>query len=318
MEDEKVSRLVEIAELYYLQDLSQQEIATKLAISRPTVSRLLLQAKQEGIVEINIFNPTEYGQKLALKVKEKFQLKHCIIAPIPKFEDDFIKEKLGEAAASYLNEIVKNKDVIGITWGTSLYQLVNKIKPKNVKDISIVQLNGGISYSETNTYASEIMSCLADAFNTIPHFLQVPAVVDHMDVKKAMLADRHIKKVLELGRQANIAIYTVGAPGEQSTLMRAGYFLDKDIDILKVNESVGDICSRYFGIDGKISNQALNDRTIGIELHQLMEKEYGILVAGGKNKIDGIYGALMGGYANVLITDQYTAKTILEMQGGED
>lgn len=313
MADERISRLVEVAKMYYQLDYSQQEIAKRLGISRPTVSRLLMQAVEEGVVHIKIINPAEDVQQIAMQLKGKFQLKHCIVAPIPEYVDSLIKEKLGEVAADYLYDIVQNEDTIGITWGTTLYHLVKKIQPKNVKDVTVVQLNGGVSYSESNTYSSEIINGLANAFHTTPHFLPVPAVVDHIVVKQAIIADRHVKKVLELGKKANIAIFTVGEPGEQSTLMNAGYFLDSDIETLKSNGTVGDICSRFIDIQGRISHQALNDRTIGIELSELAGKEYGILIAGGNTKVDGIYGALCGSHANVLITDQYTAKALLDM-----
>ena len=315
MADEKISRLVEVAKLYYQLDYSQQDIAKKLGISRPTVSRLLMQAVQEGVVHIKICDPAEDVQELAAQVKELFQLKHCIVAPIPEYEDELIKDKLGEVSAGYLNDIVQSGDTIGITWGTTLFQLVKNLQPKNVKDVTVVQLNGGVSYSESNTYASEIINGLANAFHTTPHFLPVPAVVDHIVVKQAIIADRHVNKILELGKQANIAIFTVGEPGENSTLMHAGYFLDNDVEILRSNNTVGDICSRFIDIDGRISHEALNDRTIGIELSHLAEKEFGILIAGGNSKIDGIFGALKGKHANVLITDQYTAKALLDMGG---
>ncbi|MDR7001075.1 sugar-binding transcriptional regulator [Neobacillus niacini] len=317
MADEKISRLVEVAKMYYQLDYSQQEIAQKLGISRPTVSRLLVQAKQEGIVQIKIFNPAEDVEEIARQLKEKFQLKDCIVTPVANFEDPTIKEKLGEAAADYLYKIVESGDTIGITWGTTIYQLVKKMQPKNVKDVTIVQLNGGVSYSESNTYAAEIVNGLANAFNTTPHFLPVPAIVDSMVVRQAIVADRHVKKLLELGKKANIAIFTVGEPGDQSTLMHAGYFFDSDIEILRENKTVGDICSRFIDRNGQVCNETLNDRTIGIELTDLAEKEYGILLAGGASKIDGIYGALTGHYANTLITDQYTAKSLLEMESDD-
>ncbi|MGG1397192.1 sugar-binding transcriptional regulator [Bacillus salipaludis] len=314
MADEKLLRLVEAAKMYYQLDYGQQEIAKRLGISRPTVSRLLVQAKQEGIVQIKIFNPTEDVEQIARQVKEKFQLKHCVVTPVASFEDPLIKEKLGGAAADYLYKIVESGDTIGITWGTTIYQLVKKMQPKNVKDVTIVQLNGGVSYSESNTYAAEIVNGLANAFNTTPHFLPVPAIVDSNVVKEAIVADRHVKKTLELGKKANIAIYTVGEPDVQSTLMQAGYFFDQDIEILRKNKTVGDICSRFINQEGLICNETLNDRTIGIQLSDLAEKEYGILLAGGASKIDGIYGALTGRYANILITDQYTARSLLEME----
>ncbi|CAG9619991.1 sugar-binding transcriptional regulator [Sutcliffiella rhizosphaerae] len=316
MQNEKIARLVEVAKMYYLFNYSQQEIAKKLGVSRPTVSRLLDQAKQDGVVHIKICDPTEDVNGLSLQLKERFRLKDCVVTSVPTYEDGHIKGKLGEAAAEYLYGIVQNGDTIGITWGTTLYQLSQQLSPKSVHDVEIVQLNGGVSYSELNTHASDIINGLAAAFHTTPHFLPVPAVVDHPVVKQAIVADRHINKVLELGKKANIAIYTVGEAGEQSTLMRAGYFLENDVEILKRNETVADICSRFIDKNGHISNQSLNDRTIGIELSQLAEKEYSILVAGGNKKIDGILGALNGQYANVLITDQYTAKALLEM--GED
>lgn len=313
MQNEKIARLVEVAKMYYLFNYSQQEIAKKLGVSRPTVSRLLDQAKQDGVVHIKICDPTEDVNNLATRVKEAFKLKDCIVTSVPAYEDTHIKAKVGEAAAEYLYSIVKNGDTIGITWGTTLYQLSQQLNPKSVHDVEIVQLNGGVSYSELNTHASDIINGLATAFHTTPHFLPVPAVVDHPVVKQAIVADRHINKVLELGRKANIAIYTVGEAGEQSTLMRAGYFLDTDVETLKKNETVADICSRFIDINGHISNQSLNDRTIGIELSHLAQKEYSILVAGGNKKVEGILGALNGNYANVLITDQYTAKALLEM-----
>jgi deoxyribonucleoside regulator len=316
MADEKISRLVDVANMYYILNYSQQEIAKKLNVSRPTVSRLLEQAKQEGIVHIRIIDPVEDHQKLAKLVQKKFQLKNCLIANIADYSDDLIKVKLGELAADYIQNIVNDGDIIGITWGTTLYQVAKSMGPKNVKDVVVVQLNGGVSYSESNTYASEIVNAFAKAFNTSPYFLPLPAVVDQVLVKQAMVADQHIKKVLDLGRKANIAVLTVGEPGQQSTLMKAGYFSEEDVEILDQNRTVGDICSRLFDRNGRITNEPLNERTIGIELNDLREKSHSILVGGGMNKVEGIYGALKGKYVNMLITDQFTAKSLLETEEG--
>lgn len=78
-------------------------------------------------------------------------------------------------------------------------------------------------------------------------------------------------------------------------------------------QSVGDICSRFFDGDGNISSEEINKRTIGIELEELKLKKRSILVAGGNRKIKAIDGALRGGYANVLIIDQHTAKRIVTL-----
>jgi deoxyribonucleoside regulator len=251
------------------------------------------------------------GLILALVLYEKFKLKKAVVASVPQFEDHIIKNYLGEKTAEYLHEIVKDNDIIGVTWGTTLYHVAIELKQKFVKDVKVVQLKGGVSHSETNTYASEILYLFGKAFNTTPLHLPLPAIVDQVVVKQAMEADRHIGKILEMGKQANIAIFTIGHVKSDSLLFQLGYFTESDLETLN-GKAVGDICSRFFDKDGNICNESLNDRTLGINLEDLKKKDYSILVAGGPNKIGGIYGALKGRFANVLITDQFTAQFLLD------
>jgi deoxyribonucleoside regulator len=311
LEHEKLSKIIEAAKLYYLLDYNQHEIAQKLGVSRPTVSRFLQLAKSEGIVEINIKDPTENVENLSAQLEQKFKLKKAVVVSIPQFEDHIIKNYLGEKAAEYLHEIVKDNDIIGVTWGTTLYHVAIELKQKFVKDVKVVQLKGGVSHSETNTYASEILYLFGKAFNTTPLHLPLPAIVDQVVVKQAMEADRHIGKILELGKQANIALFTNGFVNPDSLLFQLGYFTESDLKTLN-GKAVGDICSRFFDENGNICNLSLNERTLGINLEDLKKKEYSILVAGGPNKIAGIYGALKGRFANVLVTDQFTAQFLLD------
>lgn len=308
---EKLNKVIEAAKLYYLLDHNQNEIAKILGVSRPTVSRLLQQAKSEGIVQIKIMDPTEDVENLAAQLEKKFNLKKAIVTSIPQYENHIIKNYLGEKAALYLHEIIKDGDIIGVTWGTTLYHIAIELKQKFVKDVKVVQLKGGISHSETNTYASEILYLFGKAYNTTPHNLPLPAIVDHVVVKQAMEADRHIRKILELGKQANIALFTIGSMNNDSLLFQMGYFSESDQESLD-QKAVGDICSRFFDKDGEVCNVSLNERTLGINLDDLRAKEHSILVAGGPNKIDGIHGALKGKYTNVLITDQFTAQFLLD------
>ncbi|WP_396954617.1 sugar-binding transcriptional regulator [Neobacillus sp.] len=308
---EKLAKVIEAAKLYYLLDYNQNEIAKLLGVSRPTVSRLLQQAKSDGIVQINIMDPTENVENLAERLEKKFNIKKAVVASIPQYENHIIKNYLGEKAAMFLDEIVKDEDIIGVTWGTTLYHIAIELKQKYVKNVKVVQLKGGVSHAETNTYASEILYLFGKAYNTTPHNLPLPAIVDHVVVKQAMEADRHIRKILELGNQANIALFTIGSIKKDSLLFQLGYFTESDLDSL-YGRAVGDICSRFFDRKGEICNESLDERTLGVNLGDLRKKEYSILVAGGPHKIEGIYGALQGKYANVLITDQYTAQFLLD------
>ncbi|WP_409290264.1 sugar-binding transcriptional regulator [Peribacillus sp. SCS-37] len=312
MENEKLSKVIEAAKLYYLLDYNQSEIAKKLGVSRPTVSRLLQSAKEKGIVQIRIVDSMLDCEKMESALEQKFNLKKAVVTSVPQYENHVIKNYLGEAAAGFLGEIVKDGDVIGVTWGTTLYHIGLELKQKFVRDVKVVQLKGGVSHSETSTYASEVLYLFGKAYNTPPMHLPLPAIVDHVVVKRAMEADRHIKKILDLGRSANIAVFTTGPIKPDSLLFRLDYFSEDDLKMI-YEHAAGDICSRFYNKDGEVCNESLDERTLGIELQELKRKEYSILVAGGEHKINGIYGALRGGYANVLITDQMTAQFLLDM-----
>ncbi|WP_219835499.1 sugar-binding transcriptional regulator [Paenibacillus sp. R14(2021)] len=309
--DDKRGKMIDAVRMYYQLDYSQQEIAKQLGVSRPTVSRFIQQAKEEGYVVINIIDPIENNDLLAGQIERKFGLKKVVIVNVPHYADVVVRKYLGVAAAKYLDNIIKDGDIVAATWGTTLYEVALNLQDKHVRDVKVVQLNGGVSHSETSTYASEIISLFGKAFHTIPYFIPLPAIFDNPEVKRTIETDRHIRNILELGKKANVAMVTVGAPTEDSVLIKANYFSDEELKLI-YEKGAGDICSRYFNIDGIICSQELDQRTIGIDLNDLKKKEQSILVAGGIRKVDGIYGALRGKYTNVLITDQFTAKYLMD------
>ena len=308
---DKNDKVIQAAKLYYLLDYTQNEIAKQLGVSRPTVSRMLQTAKREGIVQIKICEKADRLTDLEAELEQKYGLKKAVVASVGQYEDPIIKTTIGLKAAEYLDSIVQDDDIIGVTWGTTIYHVAVELKKKQVNNVQVVQLKGGISLSEKNTYVSEILYLFGKAFNASPHYLPLPAIVDNVVVKEAIMADRHIKRVIDMGKRANIALFTCGQIKSDSLLFNLGYFSEEDAGML-YSTAVGDISSRFFDKDGHVCSQSLDERTLGIELEELKQKDYSILVAGGSHKIESVHAALKGGYANVLVTDQYTARFILD------
>lgn len=310
MIDDKHLLIIDAAKLYYESNYTQQEIAVKLNISRPTVSRLLNQAKELGYVHIEITNPFEIKESLSTQLKNKYHIDTILICHSPTDTEEEIKNSISENAAQYLHEIVKDDDIIGVTWGTTLKEIATRLPDKMVSNVEIVQLNGGVSYSKIDTFAYEIIHNFTKAFRSIPRYLPLPVLFDSETVKNLVESDRNIQKTMERGQQANIAVFTVGSVKDNARLFRLGYLDDNELQFLQEN-SVGDICSRFFTKEGLIASSIIDNRTVGIKLDDLRKKEKSILVAGGIRKVPAIHGALVGRYANVLITDQYTAKSLL-------
>ncbi len=307
----KSTILVEAAKLYYEHQLSQLEISKKLGVSRPTVSRLLQQARSTGIVRIEITDPSEVGTQLESALIRKYGLKKAVVVPNDTDNNRIIKKRLGKAAVLLVDKLISEGIILGISWGTTMQQVARQIRSRKVKDMVVVQLNGGISRAELDTHASEIAKTIGESYKAIPYLMPLPAVVDSASLKKAILSDKNISRTLELGQKAEIALFTIGSFGFNSVLVKADYFEPNEVDELLKSGAVGDICSRIIKADGTICSKDLNNRTIGIELEELKKKQYSIAVVGGKEKLSATRAGLNGKWFNTLITDEWTATELL-------
>ncbi len=311
MDAERTALLVEAARLYYEHGLSQQQVARKLGVSRPGISRLLQTARREGIVKITINDPTTRGTRQEKELTEKYGLKQVVVVPDNGEPYPVIQKRLGLATANFLDQIVVDKMVLGISWGTTMQEVARQISGRSVKSMTVVQLNGGISRAEYDTNASEIAKSISEKFGAIPFLLPLPAIVDSKSVKDAIISDRNIARTLDLARQASVAVFTVGSFGHLSVLVKAEYFESAEVDDLLQQGAVGDICSRIINNRGRICSSGLDQRTIGISLEEIIEKPHSIAVAGGQRKLAAIKAGLKGRLFNTLITDEGVAAQLL-------
>jgi deoxyribonucleoside regulator len=303
--------LVEVAKLYYQHQLSQEKIAKKIRVSRPTVSRLLQQARDTGIVKIEIIDSAEIGTQLESALIDKYNLKNAFVVPNDADDNNVIKKRLGKAAVLIVDKLVSEGIILGISWGTTMQEVAKQIQARNIKDMIVVQLNGGISRAELDTHASEIAKVISEKYRAIPYLMPLPAIFDRAELKQAILSDKNIAHTLELGQKAEIALFTIGSFDYDSVLVKANYFESSEVNELLKAGAVGDICSRILKSDGTICSEELNSRTIGIELEELKKKPYSIAVAGGKDKLAAIRAGLMGKWFNILITDEWVATELL-------
>ena len=303
--------LIEAARLYYEHNLNQAQIATRLDVSRPGVSRLLQEARDTGIVKIQIVDPGARGTRLESALREKYGLKHAIVVPSDK-QDTVLKSRMGPALITLLDQLLTENTTLGVSWGSTLQAATEHLKPRLVKNMTVVQLNGGVSKAELDTHATEIAGRMGENYQAIPYLLPLPAIVDTAELKKAIISDRNIAKTLKLAREADIAVFTVGAFGSKSVLVQADYFEEAEVQALIQAGAVADICSRLIKADGSICSPELDDRTIGIELAELKARPFSIAVAGGLNKAQAIRAGLAGGYFISLITDEDVARQLLD------
>lgn len=308
---EKANLIVQISKMYYEHNIGQREISERLNISRSYVSKLLIESRRLGIVRIEINDPLETESAIEQSIRTKYRLNKAIVVPVRAAEYGMTLECIAAALARYLYAITQNGDIIGVAWGKTLQVVANKLMRKDCSGGIITQLYGGFPTVDREASIQEIISKFARAFDFKPYFMLLPAIVDSPEIKETIEQDKGVAHALELAGQSQIAIFSVGRFGVKSSLVEAGYFTEAEVEALHQRGVVGDACARLFDIDGKIVDSDFNDRSIGIELHRLREKKYSILVSGGEQKIVPMHGALTGGYANVLVTDEHTARGLL-------
>jgi len=309
--ESQIVTIVEAARLYYEHNFSQLQIAQKLGISRPGVSRLLQQARDRGIVKIQIIDPSDRGTHLESQIREKFQLNRVVVVPNDDEDEKIVKERIGSAAAGILDDYVHSGMIFGISWGTTMLSVTRHVGRKRLKDLIVVQLNGGVSRADYNTHASDAARKIAEAFGAIPYLLPLPAIVDRPEVKEAVISDKNIAHTLGIAREASVAMFTIGSFGYDSALVKSHYFEPAEVEELLKQGAVGDICSRIIMHDGEICSKEFNARTIGISLDDIRAKEYSIAVAGGREKLPAIRAALKAKLFNVLVTDEWVANELL-------
>ncbi|WP_125582477.1 sugar-binding transcriptional regulator [Levilactobacillus cerevisiae] len=308
--EQRLAQGLTVAKMYYQADQSQSQIAQRLGISRPTVSRLLQFAREQGLVRIQIVDPVQDVQTLETALRSAYNVDiHVVPTQLTATTD--ILNAVGAYAARYLEDIVQEHDVIGIGWGKTIYAIGSNLQPDTLTGVEVIQLKGSVSYSTEHTYAYESIDAFANAFHAVPQYLPLPVIFDHQQTKELVEKERHIQYLLELGEKANIAIYSVGTVRNNALVFQLGYLHEAEKESLQAN-AVGDIFSRYIDENGEIVNPQLNERTIGINLESLKQKEHSILVAAGDAKVPAVKAALLGGYPNCLIIDQHAAAQLLK------
>ncbi|MCI8629333.1 MAG: sugar-binding transcriptional regulator [Firmicutes bacterium] len=310
--------LMRVVDMYYQQEMLQDEIAKKLNVSRTTVSRALSKAKKEGYIKIIIDFPAENMIELEKEMEKKFHLKEVIAVKVDDINNRDIL--VAREAAYYIARMIKNDMIIGIAWGYTMkkiidafdmYKVGSQIKAKNIE---VVPLLGTMTPETADnsdlrlSYASLLSSKLAEMVNGISYYFAAPMYVKDIDTKKMLLEEPQIKNVMQKAKNCHAGIFGIGALVQNSSIA----ILEKDM-ILKLSKKngVGEILGRVFDKYGNTVESEWNDRMIGLTLEQAKNIPIRVGVAFGEEKVKAIKTAISTNIINVLITDSVTAESIL-------
>ena len=306
--------LMQVAKMYYFQQLTQAEIGRRLNTSRSTVSRLLQEARDQGIVKITIDYPWERDTDLEQKLKQTFGLREARVLVGYDQSSEEVRDGMGLLAAEYLDQILRDDMVVAVSNGRSIASTVEQLKPTRRLDFTVVQLIGALDSGNPLLDGPDLVRNLAERYGGKYRYMNAPLLVEDIRTRDYLMQEPAVQETLSMARHADVAILGVGhLSSEYLGTIFGGYLTANDITQLQSQGAVGHMCVQHFDINGKLLDVEMNRRAIGMGLSALRNIDTVVAIAGGKEKAAAITGAITGNYLDVLITDDHAARKMLAL-----
>ncbi|NBD22367.1 sugar-binding transcriptional regulator [Paenibacillus glycinis] len=309
--------LVKICQLYYEDGLNQQEIAKRLGISRPHVSRMLTAAKNEGIVRITIQNPFSGEQELEKRFAETFGIQDAIIIDASAGDPAKLRAQLGRTGAALLESVLMDGDIVGIMAGRTVASAAEELDYFAREELRFVPLIGGWGSEGGNWHANSNTMAFANRLKAKYWMMHAPATVASVETGRLLRQEPEIAKVLQLARQSRVAVISIGEVDDQATMVESGSMNPADVGDLEALGAAANLCASFIDAEGRELDFPERQRWIGLSASELRAIPTVIGMAGGERKVKAITAALRGKWIDILVTDAATARAVLAFhQGG--
>lgn len=309
------NQLAQVASLYYEEELTQNEIAARLGLSRVKIYRLLKQAKEEQVVTIVIDWPIKRDARLERELYTTFGLNEALVMQTAGGDQTANLHQLGQLAARYLEQILQDGTTLTVCLGRSTYETISAIRPGFRAHVHVAPALGTMPMAMRELDSGALARRLAQKLGGDAIDLSAPAMADSAADAEVLRNQRDIKRALQAARSAEVALLGIGnLHPAQSGLVKGAFVTPEELKELVENGATGDIAGLIFTVDGTLHSNRYHERMIGLSFDDLKRIPKTIAVAMGLDKTRAIHGALRTGIVNVMCTDDRTASAVLNME----
>lgn len=301
--------MVVAASMYYEDELTHEQIAKKLHMSRVGVTRLLQRARREGVVQVKITKPLPLQYELEQRLQKIFGLKDAVVVKTHGSRDATL-DAIGAAGAEHLKQSVFANCRLGVGWSTTVSRMGHYLeKFQSPAGVVVNELAGSV-LGLVNPYS--ISGQIAQMLQAPVEPLSVPVVVRNAAARDAILKEPTIATALEHARSCDIAFVGLGDVCDDGTLVRAGFMTTAQMAEMRRRGAVGDILMRFYDLSGRHVPSPLERRVISLAIDEIRRVPYVVVMVSGSMKLDALLGALRGGLCHCVITDTETAEQVLQ------
>lgn len=317
MQGNERSLAARAAWLSFIGGYTQEEIAQKLGLSRVKINRLIAEATEAGLVRVFVEGNAAECVALEARITAHWQLDFCSVSPT--VDDGTLPLRtLAAAGAHYLHGVLERGDVklIGIGHGRTLDEVVRYLPRIARPDVRFVSLLGSLTrHAAANPF--DVIHRLVEVTGAECYFMPAPFFADSIADKKVLLAQKGLKDVFSLARAAELYVVGIGEVGVHAHMLATGTVTDKELREVKRAGAVGEVIGRFLDKNGHAVAAELNDRAVALKLEEIKGKSV-VAIAGGADKTEAIKAVLESHVIKGLITDEATAKAIVDSLDGGD
>jgi DNA-binding transcriptional regulator LsrR (DeoR family) len=299
--------------MYFVEEMTQNEIALKLGIGRVTVVRLLAAARERNEVKISIGDRLAECVEAERLLEKRFGVEEAIVVPLSSRGAD-ATGPVSAATGAYVSSLVRPNMRIGVGWGRTLVSSLAFMNERTVDDVSVVSLLGGIMKARKFNPA-EFAWRFASLYQADCYLMTAPLVVDSAATRETLIERCGLGDIFELAKSLDAVVLSAAGTGPDATSHQSKFISNADrASVIKAG-AVGDMLFNFFDSNGELVDHPINERVMSVPLDIIKKVPVRVLAAGGASKVQALGGALKLLKPTVFITDEYTAKDVLKLAG---
>jgi DNA-binding transcriptional regulator LsrR (DeoR family) len=301
--------MASLARGHFILGKSKIELAEEFGLSRFKVARLIDEARDSGLVRIEIRHHGEIDVDLSARLGERFALRHSIVVDTPEDDAASLREHLGRAAAELLSEVITSEDVLGLAWARAVSAMVRSLRP--LPGTAVVQLTGALALPDGRDTSVDVVRDVASSSGGMAHLFYAPFTVPDAATARVLRHQPEVARAFDQLPSVTKAVAGIGLwePG-QSTLYDASSEFDRE-ELSRLGVCA-DISGVFLDADGEPVKTELADRMIGINHEQMRAIPELIAIPYGVAKAPAVRAALRSGLIGGLVTHTALAQLVLD------
>ncbi|AZV19794.1 MAG: sugar-binding transcriptional regulator [Mesorhizobium sp.] len=305
---------IRAAWMYFVEQMTQNEIADVLGVGRVTIVRMLADARARNEVKITIESELSEIVRLERALEKTFGLQQALVAPLSAPDADPIPA-ISAKTGSFLSDTMKSGMRVGVGWGQTLFSSLPFISAKSLTDFKVISLLGGVGVVR-RVNPAEFAWRFAQIFQGDGYLMPTPAVVDSVETKIALIERCGLQEIFEMADVLDAVLLSVGGIASATTFSRGGFLKEADREALLARGAVGDLLFHFFDRNGDLVDHPVNSHVMSVDVDRLRKAPIRILTSGGEEKTEALLGAMTLIAPTILITDEESARRMLEAVSG--